>query len=530
MLGSRVGNWLLEAELGRGTFGAVYRARALEIREGEPATAAVKVLDAAISREPAFQERFPGEMLALRRLTHPNIARYYDAGVHAGIVYYAAELVPGRDLAAILAEAPQGLGWAAVHRIVLQAARALKHAHHRSILHRELKPANLILCDDGTLKVTGFGVAKVLNVPAMSLPPAAMGAICFLAPEHFTGKPITRRSDLYSLGAVLYALVCGQPPFRAGTAAEFMHKHCYMLPDRPINFVPNLPPDVDELICTLISKDPSRRPASAAALLDDLDRLRGRLERRGERVLPPPDVEDPTGTHAPLAPQSTLVAVKDPPRQRSRANVLQVALLLGMLAIVIGLILYAFFRPRPGAEELWNAAQPLLASDNPADWDRARDEYLEPLERWHPEAFRDELAAAKQRLADQREIVRALRAAENIEAGSEAERLYRRGLALAQNGEMIQARSVWQALAAVYAHSPADQRWVRLAEFGVRFADARSSKSPDAEPQLLAELRRILDEVKNLRAEGKNDAADSIISSLRSLYELRPDILELLKQ
>src|SRR5262245_15218232 len=170
MTGTRMGNWRLEAELGRGPGGAVFRARALDPKPGEADVAAVKVLDAALGRDPAFLERFPGEMLALRRLTHPNLARFYDAGVQAGLAWYASELAPGQDLAATLkahakTAAEPGLNWTtSVFRIAVQAARALKHAHHRSILHRDLKPSNLMLAGDGTLKVTDFGVAKVLNI------------------------------------------------------------------------------------------------------------------------------------------------------------------------------------------------------------------------------------------------------------------------------------------------------------------------------------------------------------------------------
>src|SRR5262245_20538650 len=102
MTGTRFGNWLLEYELGHGASGAVWRARAFEVKPGEPAVAAVKVLDPSFSRDPAFGQRFPGEMLGLHRLTHPNIARFYDAGVQAGLVYYAAELAPGVDLATML--------------------------------------------------------------------------------------------------------------------------------------------------------------------------------------------------------------------------------------------------------------------------------------------------------------------------------------------------------------------------------------------------------------------------------------------
>lgn len=218
MIGTRIGNWILDAELGTGSLGTVYRAVNAEPKsESDPAVAAVKVLSHPLCADPAFQARFPAEMLALRRLTHPNIARFYDSGVHAGLPYYATEFVDGTDVASLLAKAGAGLAWPEhFFRIAIQAVRALKHAHHRSILHRELKPGNLILLADGSLKVTDFGVAKILNRAPLTLPAEAMGTAGYLAPEHFTGKPLTRRSDLYALGGVLYTVLTGRAPFAAG--------------------------------------------------------------------------------------------------------------------------------------------------------------------------------------------------------------------------------------------------------------------------------------------------------------------------
>ena len=222
MTGTRFGNWLLQEELGRGASGVVWRAVAMEPKPGEPTVAAVKVLDPALSRDLAFQQRFPGEMLGLHRLTHPNLTRFYDAGVQAGLVYYASEQAPGSDLATLLKNHERtndepGLNVAStVFRVAVQAARALKHAHHRSILHRDLKPANLILADDGTLKVTDFGVAKAFSIPPLALPAEPLGTACYLAPEHFTGKPLTRRSDLYALGGV---------PLHARLRPAAIHRH-----------------------------------------------------------------------------------------------------------------------------------------------------------------------------------------------------------------------------------------------------------------------------------------------------------------
>jgi hypothetical protein len=171
----------------------------------------------------------------------------------------------------------------------------------------------------------------------------------------------------------------------------------------------------------------------------------------------------------------------------------------------------------------------LLASDNPEDWDRARDDYLDKIERWHPGAYAAEIAAERQRILDHRELRRAVNAGANLEVKSEAERLYRRGLALAQNGDLSSAKAYWTALAKAFSASEADRRWRSLAEIGVAEVERAMEKDRPAFPDAKASVVSILDAVKKMREEGKNDAADQIISALHSLYGDNPEILAMLK-
>ena len=253
MTGARVGNWYLEAEIGRGAMGIVYRARGYD----DPARrAAVKVFTGAGTQDPAFVQKFAAEMLPLQRLDHANAARFYDSGTHAGLAFVVCELVDGTDFAKLLEGGPRP--WREVLSVAVQAARALKHAHNRNVLHRDLKPAHLMLAADGTPKVLGFGLAKVLPAAPPS-PTPAIGSAAYIPPETASGKPLTRRSDFYSLGGVLYTLVTGRPPFAAASLVELMHKQCYTLPERPAMLVPDLPPELDEFICTLLDKNPRAR-------------------------------------------------------------------------------------------------------------------------------------------------------------------------------------------------------------------------------------------------------------------------------
>lgn len=529
MIGTRIGNWVLTAEVGAGGLGTVYKATNADPKSPtDPTFAAVKVLSHPLSRDPAFQARFPSEMLALRRLTHPNIARFYDSGVHAGLAYYATEFVEGNDVATLLTkhdktpDAP-GLAWQThFFRLAIQTARALKHAHHRSVLHRELKPSNLVVTADGALKVTDFGVAKIFNQAPLTLPAEPMGTAGYLAPEHFTGKPLTRRSDLYALGGVLYTALTGRPPFVAATAAEFMHKHCYTLPERPANFVPKLPHEIDDFVCALLAKDPNRRPASAAAILEELDQIRGKLERKGAKVLPPPSADDPTGQHAPLADLPAAAPAADPADGRGKS--LRAGVLGLLFVLAVGTILYAFFRPRPAPEALWDAAQPLLQSEKPDDWDRAQDDYLDPLAKWYPAWRPDDVRAAKQFLFEQKELARSFALAGKPTFASEAQRLYHRGQKFVQAGDHGEARRTWENVVRAFGGVESEHRWVELS----RRALAELVKHPAPRTNTTA-VQEAIAQVRKFRQNGQHAEADAMLKAIEELYRDHHDVAEMLR-
>lgn len=512
MTGARIANWYLEAELAHGALGTVYRARGFD---DHTRLAAVKVFTAAPARDPAFLQRFPAEMLALQRLDHPNVVKYYDSGTHGGLAYYAAEMVDGTDAAKVLDAGRRP--WREVLSVAVQAARALKHAHQRNVLHRDLKPAHLLFAPDGVLKVAGFGLAKVIPMPPPT-PVPAIGSAAYLPPETASGKAHTRRSDFYSLGGVLYTLVTGRPPFTAPTIVELVHKQCHALPERPAMLVRDLPPEFDEFICGLLDKNPARRPKSAADLLDDLERLRGKLERKGESIDWPAKLKPDTAEVPALPATLGGVAEEDepiapPPRPLLRRPAVVLPLFaLSVLAIVVG-----FAWPGKSAEQLWGAAQPLLVSNNPADWDRAWDDYLEPLERKHPDRFTAEVAAAKTRIRDRRELRRSVAEGAKTDPRTDAERAYLRGLRLAQAGEADAARRVWQAVVGAFAAVESERRWVELARAGLAALDApgnRATRPPIDRGPFEAALAR----AKELRAAGRTAEADAAFAALEELF------------
>ena len=469
MIGARVGNWYVEAEIGRGALGVVYRARGYDNPDQR---AAVKVFTEA--RDPAAAQRLSAELLPLQRLDHANIVKALDCGVHGGLAFVASELVDGTDCATLLASGRRP--WREVLAVAVQAARALKHAHNRNVLHRDLKPSHFLLLPDGTLKILAFGVAKVFPPPPSHAP--AIGSGAYLPPETASGKPLTRRSDLYSLGGVLYTLVTGRPPFAAGSVVELMHKQCYTLPERPANLVPDLPPELDEFICTLLDKNPARRPGTAAASIiphvaedgpwiEELERIRGKLERKGEKLSWPTKLTPDTAE----APALTALAVPPDGREpvpEPRPLLKRPLVVVPLFLLVVAALVAAFAWPAPSADELFASAQPLLASENPDDWDAAFEKYLDPLARKYPDRYKGEIAAARAKARDWRDLRRAVADGTKPDTRSPAERAYQRGLRLARDGETADARAAWEGVVAAYGEAEAERRWVDLARAGLK--------------------------------------------------------------
>jgi tetratricopeptide (TPR) repeat protein len=506
-IGARVGNWYLEAEIGRGVNGVVYRARGYDDPER---LAAVKVFSGPAAQDASFATRFSAEMLPLQRLDHANIAKFYDSGTHAGLPYAACELVEGTDYAKRLETGP--IPWREVLSVAVQAARALKHAHNRNVLHRDLKPAHLMFTREGVLKVLGFGLAKVVPI-APGAPITPIGSAAYIPPETAGGKPLTRRSDFYSLGGVLYTLVTGRPPFAAASLVELVHKQCYTLPERPAMLIPDLPSELDEFICVLLDKAPSRRPGTAAAVLDELERLRGKLERKGERIDWPAKLTPDTAEMASLAviPGAGEETEADSPRPLMRRPLV----VLPLLALVVSVLVAAFAWPSKSAEELFAAARPLIDSDTPTDWDEA-EKLLGSLGDKYPDQYAEEVAAARAKLRARRELRRVLIEAVRVDPKSDAEKAYLRGLRLLQAGDPDAARRTWRALVAVFESVESESRWVELARVGLVSLDRPEYRGTRAPPDRTA-LQAAVTHATSLADSGKR------IEAFRFLEELFRD-------
>ena len=300
----RVGPYRLDRKLGSGGMGTVW----LGVHEETGERAAVKLLPAALAREEGFRERFDREIAAVKALASPHIAGHLASGAvdsagalldpaaedfdaDAAVSFLAMQYVPGETLLVRLRR-DRRLPWRAVADLGVQICAALRAAHDAGVVHRDLKPSNLILADDGEagtpaggvgrVVLVDFGVAQLFAAGRLTRTGGVIGTAEFMAPEQAVGTRVTRRCDLYSLGAVLYAALCGVPPFRGRTAAEVMQRHRFGTFDAPRRYAPDCPPDLEALICELLEKDPAARPADArvvAARLGSVVRRADYFER-----------------------------------------------------------------------------------------------------------------------------------------------------------------------------------------------------------------------------------------------------------
>ena len=284
---SKAGRYEIIGELGRGAMGVVYRATDPVIGR----TVAVKTLQLSEAgtglSKPELLARFQTEARAAGLLTHPNIVVVFDAGEEDGLFFITMELVEGKSLQGLL-DSGQLFPLPRILRIMEQTCSALQFAHDRNIVHRDIKPANLMLTPDDTVKVTDFGTAKILQFGTVQQTTHVMGTPSYMSPEQVKGKVVDGRSDIFSLGVLLYEMVTGEKPFPGQNITTVIYKIVNEEPVAPRQLDPSIHPGLNAVILKALAKEPSQRYQSCRDLFDDL---------RNYRSLP--TVENPNATLPP---------------------------------------------------------------------------------------------------------------------------------------------------------------------------------------------------------------------------------------
>jgi serine/threonine-protein kinase len=533
MIGVRLGPWVIDSEIGRGGMGTVYRAHAEPAPADGPTDAALKVLAAELALDTGFRQRFQREIDILRELNHPNVVRFLGSGEENGRFYFAMELVegPGFD---VIQEKRGRIPWAEVLDCALQVTLALRHAHDRGVVHRDLKPSNLMRVtipnEDypfGIVKLTDFGIASLFASPHLTVPGGVVGTAEYLSPEQAAGKPVTKRSDLYSLGIVLYTLLTGRTPFR-GDVPTLLHQHRFGQFDRPGRLVIDLPPDFDEVICELMEKDPSRRPGDATSLYRRLEAIRRKMERVAAKVEPPsalPTLSVSSEGSATLMSRLMRAELERQNRGGPIQNFFNRPwVIITLFVLSVGCIVWAFWPA--SADSLYRRGAALMASDDREDWAKGWDEYLEPMSRRYPnnpyQEQMTEFKAKYQNYLDERATARTSKLAGPM---TETQWFFQDGLRRRQVGDEAGARRVWRHLVDAFGPVRTERGWVRRAQEELDKLPGETTIQRYLDP-----VKEALSKIEELRASGKADEADAALRALRELYKGDKAVEETLKE
>jgi len=260
-----MGRFEVERALGRGGMGAVYLATDRELGE----RVALKVITRELSEDGSVAERFRREAGAARKVTHPSVIRIHDLGTADGMLFLTMEYFAGRSLADLL-QKRHVLPLEEAQTLLEQVCDGLMAAHAAGVVHRDLKPQNVLVNDRGEVRVIDFGIAKAGYMKTMTVTGMMMGTPEYMAPEQVRGRPVDHRADIYSLGAMSYHMVCGRPPFVADTPIAVGFLHCSEDPTPPSQLTPALPDPVADALLRALAKEPRDRFDSVSDFRDAL--------------------------------------------------------------------------------------------------------------------------------------------------------------------------------------------------------------------------------------------------------------------
>ncbi|TXK41952.1 Stk1 family PASTA domain-containing Ser/Thr kinase [Nonomuraea sp. C10] len=325
------GRYRVESRIARGGMATVYLA--LDIRLDR--TVALKVMHRSLADDPAFVRRFIGEAKSVASLSHPNVVHVFDQGTDGDVVYLSMEYVPGKTLRDVLRDRGRLPAREALE-IMIPVLAALGAAHQAGMVHRDVKPENVLLADDGRIKVVDFGLARAIEATNQTRTGVMIGTIGYMSPEQVTTGGADVRSDVYAAGIMLFELVTGRQPYDGETPMSVAYRHVHDTVPAPSSLAADVPALIDTLVAQATAREPHDRPADATAMLVQaveahrtLPRLSGAQQAR------------PTGafTSPPAAPAHTLIQpraeVPTPPPARSRGGRVKPVWFLAALAVIM---------------------------------------------------------------------------------------------------------------------------------------------------------------------------------------------------
>ncbi|WP_433255400.1 Stk1 family PASTA domain-containing Ser/Thr kinase [Streptosporangium sp. CA-135522] len=338
------GRYRVESRIARGGMATVYLA--LDIRLDR--TVAVKVMHRSLAEDPAFVRRFIGEAKSVASLSHPNVVHVFDQGTDGDNVYLSMEYVPGRTLRDVL-RARGRLPAREALEVMIPVLAALGAAHQAGLVHRDVKPENVLLSDDGRVKVVDFGLARAIEATNQTRTGVMIGTIGYMSPEQVTSGAADARSDVYSAGIMLFELLTGRQPYEGDTPMSVAYRHVHDTVPVPSTLLPGVPPLLDTLVAQATARDPATRPADATALLVAAVDAHRMLPRESGPVpsVPVGPAHSPDQAPAPAnqtliqprvdlltSPVSDHAAPAAPARARFRPNWFVIALAVVMVAAV----------------------------------------------------------------------------------------------------------------------------------------------------------------------------------------------------
>ncbi len=528
MTPKKLGSFTLLEKIGVGGMGTVFRAR----YEKTGQFVAIKLLSQELAEDKKLIARFEREMAILKKLRHPHIVKYFGSGKEDGRRFYVMELVEGGSLETKLKQR-RNFSWEQVLEYSTQICDALSYAHSKGIVHRDLKPANLLLSSDRHLKLSDFGIARDANATAITAAGRTVGTFAYMSPEQIRGKPeVTLKSDLYSLGCVMFELLTGQTPFTADSEANMLFKHLQEEPPRVMSLAMDCPVWMDSVVMSLLEKEPEERPRDAEAVQLALSEVH-------EKVAAQTSVVKHTASGGPTAitvdkDARDLIEFlqKDQKKKRKKKRKKdgpfydQAWFLVACLLLLVGGITWLMW---PASEdELFAAAQELMQSEEPYQWDDARRKYLEPLlERFpdgtHAEQAQQYIAQIEMHRAEQRTRLK-LRLGQPAE--NEAQRLFIEALRFEDFGDRITAIEKYESMIELLKGNQEGEIYSMLASKHI--ADiGKSGTSPEDRIQFVTENLRRADAYHD---SGRTVDARKIWTGIVELYESNQELQPLVKR